>query len=90
MRRKEQFHSAFGIQRAEWKREWRFGGILSTSVFGRVLLWRRLRLPLTLEPLTLAAPDDGGHRPSVLARPLAPIVPNLPHWGQQIMDGLIK
>jgi hypothetical protein len=53
VRGKEKYHSAFGIQHVERKRKWRFGRTIYTNVFRGILLWRRLRLPLTLKPPTL-------------------------------------
>jgi hypothetical protein len=53
VRGKEKYHSTFGIQRAERKRKWRFGCTIYTNAFRRILLWRRLRLPLTLKAPTL-------------------------------------
>jgi hypothetical protein len=55
VRGKEKYYSAFGIQRAERKRKWRFGHAIYTNAFRRILLWRRLRLPLTLDKTTASA-----------------------------------
>ena len=47
MRREEERHSAFGVQRGEWFEQWRFGQALRRIHVGRRLLRWWLRLPLS-------------------------------------------
>jgi hypothetical protein len=54
MRGKEKYHSTLGIQRAQWKREWRFLGRIRARYFRWFLLRRRLRLSLTLGNYTVS------------------------------------
>jgi hypothetical protein len=53
VRRKEKYRSTFRIQRAERQRKRHFGRIFICTSARRILLWRRLRLPLTLNKFTL-------------------------------------